>query len=142
MTPDLYWLTLTALLTALMALPYVAERLLRVGFMPALGYSKESSTGGFDQMAEKPAAWAKRAYAAHRNAVENLAVFAALILIAHVSGITGGGLVTTAAIAYFFGRLAHYVLYTLGVPVLRTLSFFVCMGAMLTLAYVILMGMK
>jgi uncharacterized MAPEG superfamily protein len=56
--------------------------------------------------------------------------------------LSGGGLVTTAAMAYFFGRLAHYVLYTLGVPVLRTLSFFVCMGAMLVLAYVILTGLK
>jgi uncharacterized MAPEG superfamily protein len=142
MTPDLYWLTLTAVLTALMAMPYVTERILRVGFMSALGYSKDSQTGGFDQPAEKPAAWAKRAHAAHRNAVENFAVFAALVITAHLAGLSGGGLVTTAAMAYFFGRLAHYVLYTLGVPVLRTLSFFVCMGAMLVLAYVILTGLK
>ena len=31
MTADLYWLTLTALLTAVMAVPYVTERILRRG---------------------------------------------------------------------------------------------------------------
>jgi uncharacterized MAPEG superfamily protein len=142
MTPDLYWLTLTALLTALMALPYVNERILRVGFMSALGYSKESQTGGFDQPSEKPAAWAKRAHAAHRNAVEGLVVFATLVIVAHLAGLTGGGLVATAAMVYFFARLAHFVFYTAGVPVLRTLSFFVCFGALLTIAYVILTAMK
>jgi uncharacterized MAPEG superfamily protein len=137
MTADLYWLTLTALTTAVIAVPYVTERILRVGFLSALGYSKDSSTGGFEQPSEKPAAWAKRAYAAHRNAVENFVVFAVLVLTAHILGI-GGGIVAVAAQTYFFARLVHYVVYVAGMPVVRTLSFFVALGAIFTIGYAIL----
>ena len=110
--------------------------------MAALGYSKESGTGGFDQPFEKPATWAKRAHAAHRNAVEGLPVFAARVLVAHVAGITGGGLVAAAAETYFFARLAHYLLYAAGIPVLRTLSFFVALASMFAIGCAILTGMK
>jgi uncharacterized MAPEG superfamily protein len=136
-TADLYWLALTAFVTAFMAFPYVMERILRVGMTNALGYSAESETAGFDQPSEKPAAWAKRAWAAHRNAVESLAVFAALVLTAHAAGI-GGETVATAAKVYFFARVAHYIVYTAGIPVVRTLTFFVALGALLVIGYTIL----
>ena len=141
MTADLYWLTLTALMTAVLAVPYVMERILRVGIPGALGYSAESGTGGFDQPSEKPAIWAKRAHAAHRNAVESLVVFAALVLTAHIAGVgtgAGGDLVALAAKTYFFARLVHYVVYTAGIPILRTLSFFVALGAIFVIGYAIL----
>ena len=139
MTADLYWLTLTALMTACMAFPYVIERILRVGSMPALGYSKESGTGGFDQPAEKPATWAKRAYAAHRNAVEGFAIFAALVLTAHIANIDAAQVATWAKI-YFFARLVHYVVYAAGIPVVRTLSFFVALAALFMIGYAILVA--
>jgi uncharacterized MAPEG superfamily protein len=137
MTADLYWLTLTALMTACMAFPYVMERILRVGPMPAMGYSKESGTGGFDQPVEKPATWAKRAYAAHRNAVEGLAIFAALVLAAHAANVNPAEVAMWAKI-YFFARLVHYVVYTAGIPVVRTLSFFVALAALFMIGYAIL----
>ena len=139
MTADLYWLVLTALMTLVIAVPYVVERILRVGFMPALGHNKESSTAGFDQVTEKPAAWAKRAHSAHRNAIESFAVFAALILVAHIAGI-GGANVVLAAKVYFFARLAHFIVYTAGIPVLRTLAFFAALGAQFYIGYLILAG--
>lgn len=140
MTADLYWLTLTALMTAVLTIPYVSERILRVGMGSALGYSKDSGTGGFDQATEKPAKWAKRCWAAHRNAVEGFPIFAALVLTAHIAGITGGGMVVVAAQTYFFARLAHYLFYLAGVPVLRTLSFFVALIAMFAIGYFIVTG--
>ena len=140
MTADLFWLTLTALMTAFMTLPYVLERILRVGIGGALAHNSDSGTGGFDQPAEKPAKWAKRSHAAHRNAVEGLPIFAALVLVAHIAGITGGGMVAVAAETYFFARLAHYLLYLAGVPVLRTLSFMVALGATFAIGYFILTG--
>lgn len=137
MTADLYWLTLTALMTACMAFPYVVERILRVGMMPALGYSKESGTGGFDQPAEKPAVWARRAFAAHRNAIEGLAIFAALVLAAHAANVNPAEVAMWAKI-YFFARLVHYAVYTAGIPVVRTLSFAVALTALFMIGYAIL----
>jgi uncharacterized MAPEG superfamily protein len=66
--------------------------------------------------------WARRLMAAHTNAVENLIVFAPLVLTTRALGIATA--VTAFACAlYFWSRLAHVVVYTLGIPVLRTLSF-------------------
>lgn len=140
MTPPLFWLTLTALLTAVCAFPYVLERIVRVGLISAAGHNAESGTGGFDQPDEKPAVWAKRAYCAHRNAVESLPIFAALVLTAHVAGLAGASaaLVALAAKTHFFARLAHFIVYTAGVPLLRTLTFFVALGAMFVIGYAIL----
>ena len=88
MTEALYWLVLSAIATTVFAVPYVVERIGRVGFIPALGYSNYG-TGGFDQPEEQPATWAKRAHAAHRNALEGLPVLAALVLTSHVTGDSG-----------------------------------------------------
>lgn len=140
MTADLYWLVLTALMTATLAFPYVVERILRIGLLPALGYCKESGTAGFEQAVEKPAVWAKRAHSAHRNAVEGFAVFAALILVAHIAGV-GGANVVLAAKVYFFARLAHFIVYTAGIPVSRTLTFFVALSALFAIGYLILAGL-
>jgi len=66
--------------------------------------------------------WARRQMNAHDNAVENLVIFAILVLVANALHIFNN--VTAAACAtYFWARLAHYVIYTMGVPVLRTLTF-------------------
>lgn len=132
MTDALFWLVCSAVATVVFALPYVFERIVRVGVIPALGYSKYG-TGGFEQPEEHPALWARRAYAAHRNALESLPVLAILVLVAHVTN-TAGAFVAQAAMIYFFARLAYYIVYVLGIPVLRTLIFFVTVGAVLAIA--------
>jgi uncharacterized MAPEG superfamily protein len=58
--------------------------------------------------------------AAHANAVENLVLFAPLVLVAHELEISNGTTVAACAV-YFWARLAHFIVYTLGIPVLRTL---------------------
>ena len=69
------------------------------------------------------AAWDQRAQRAHANAVENLGVFAPAALAVHVLN-RGDALTAAACSLYFFSRLLHYVVYSAGVPVLRTLAFF------------------
>ena len=66
--------------------------------------------------------WGQRANRAHINAVESFAPFAALILIAQVAGKADA---TTAfcAIAFFWLRLAHAIVYWIGLPYIRTLVF-------------------
>jgi uncharacterized MAPEG superfamily protein len=113
-TTELYWLTLTALMTALLWIPYVLDRVAVSGLGGALaGTAPEPG---------KLAAWAQRANRAHANAIENIAIFAPVVLTAHVLGVSTP--VTRAAvIVYFFARLAHYVIYAAGIPAARTLSF-------------------
>ena len=115
MTTELYWLVLTATMTALFWLPYVLNRIMVRGLMGTLGNAGSDSA--------PHAAWAERAIAAHRNGVENLVVFAALVLTANIIGVSTT-LTAGAAAVYFFARLAHFVIQTAGLPVLRTLAFF------------------
>jgi uncharacterized MAPEG superfamily protein len=68
------------------------------------------------------ALWVARARRAHANMVENLAPFAVLVLVAHVAGKANA---TTALGAELFliARIAHLIVYTVGIPVLRTIVF-------------------
>ena len=78
MTKELMWLTLTVILTGLLWVPYILDRLMVRGLMATLG---NPSRG------DKPqSGWAQRLYFAHTNAVENLIIFAPLVLILDVSG--------------------------------------------------------
>ena len=114
MTTELYWLTLTALMTALFWMPYVLNRVAMFGLGGTLaGGSPESG---------RHSAWAQRAIKAHTNAIENLAIFAPIVLTAHVLGISNGA-TKTAVVVYFFARLAHFVVYSAGIPAARTLTF-------------------
>ena len=115
LSPELRWLTYTVLMTALFWVPYILNRLATRGVWKAIS-SKMPETG------ETPTLWAKRAMSAHTNAVENLIVFAPVVLIASAVGVSTPATQTAAAV-YFFARLIHFLVYTLGVPVIRTLSF-------------------
>lgn len=114
MTTELYWLTLTALMTALFWVPYVLNRMATSGLAGALAGSAPGSDG------HSP--WAQRAIKAHYNAVENLAIFATAVLVAHVLGISNAA-TRAAVIVYFFARLVHFVVYSAGIPGVRTLAF-------------------
>jgi uncharacterized MAPEG superfamily protein len=113
-TPELFWLTCTALLTALLWIPYTARLIVEMGPVAAF----------WDPYHETPlrAAWAQRAKRAHLNAVENLAVFAPLVLAIHLLGL-GTPATALASGAFFALRIVHAVAYTAGVPLVRTLIF-------------------
>jgi uncharacterized MAPEG superfamily protein len=113
-TTELYWLTLTALMTALFWVPYVLNRMVMNGLPGTLaGSAPDSSTLSI---------WAQRAGKAHTNAIENLAIFAPIVLTAHVLGISTAA-TKAAVVVYFFARLLHFVVYSAGIPAARTLTF-------------------
>ena len=114
MPADLFWLTLTTAMTGLFWIPYILDRMMTRGLMGAMDNPKPD--------AAPQSAWAERQMRAHANAVENLVIFASLVLTAHALGISNG-VTACAVVLYFWSRLAHYVIYTFGIPVLRTLSF-------------------
>jgi uncharacterized MAPEG superfamily protein len=66
--------------------------------------------------------WGKRADRTYINAVETFAPFAALVIAVLLAGKAD---TRTAfwAMAFFWLRLAHAVVYLLGIPYLRTLIF-------------------
>jgi uncharacterized MAPEG superfamily protein len=68
--------------------------------------------------------FAGRAQRAHRNMLESLPLFIALVLVAQVAGKTNSATLTGAEL-FFWGRLAHWLLYLIGIPWLRTLAWLV-----------------
>jgi uncharacterized MAPEG superfamily protein len=113
-TTELYWLTLTALMTALFWVPYVLDRMVVTG-LPATLAGSGPNNGA-------QSGWAQRAIRAHYNAIENLAIFAPIVLTAHLLGISNQA-TRVAVVAFFFARLAHFASYSAGIPAARTLAF-------------------
>ena len=131
LTPELTWLAIIATATALMWLPYVLESFVSRGILGTMG----NPSPGDPPMA----GWAWRAKRAHMNALESLAVFAALVLIAAFAGVSTPATVLAAKV-YAAARLGHYIVYAAGIPVLRTLLFLMGLGATLVVAFAILGG--
>ena len=130
MTIELYWHTLTLLMTALFWLPYILDRIMVRGLITAIsGTNAETGTGQSE--------WAKRAMRAHMNAIENLAIMAPAVLIAHVLKVSTPA-TGTAVMVYFFARLVHYLVYTAGIPVVRTPAYAVGWLATMTVILTIL----
>lgn len=121
MTTDLKMLAWVAFITILMWLPYILAHIVNAGLIPALTYAADDKA---------LPGWAARAKKAHYNAIENLAPFAALVIVAQLTH-SANASTAMAAIIYFWARVAHYLLYISGVPFGRTLSFAVGWLAML-----------
>lgn len=129
MTRELFWLTLTVILTGLLWVPYVLNRIMVRGVTGAMANPSRN---------DKPLAdWANRLLFAHDNAVENLIVFAPLVLILNAADVSTPTTVLACAV-YFWSRVVHLVVYTLGLPIFRTLAFLVGFIAQAVLAVAIL----
>ena len=129
MKPELFYLALVTAFTGLLWVPYILDRLAVRGLADAVGYPESPKP-------QSP--WAQRLMKAHANAVENLVVFAPLVLLAGLTGVTSAA-VGTAAAVYFWARVVHAAAYTFAVPWVRTLSFAVGFFAQAAVAWLILM---
>lgn len=129
MTTELHWLVLTILLTAILWMPYIINRLMEQGIFKGF-WDPDGET-----LTKVP--WAQRLMDAHGNAVENLVVFAPLVIITHILDMNTD-LTATAAVLYFFSRLAHAVLFTFRVPVLRIVSFLSGFAAQMIFVFTLL----
>ena len=115
MTSELMSLTWVTTLTAVMWMPYILNMIAVRGLVDAVGYPDDP----------KPlSAWAAKMKAAHANAVENLVVFAALVLIANAAGVSNATTVLACQL-YFWARLVHLLSYTFAIPWVRTVTFVV-----------------
>ncbi len=113
MKTELLYLTLVTVLTGLLWVPYILDRVAVRGLLDAVGYPGNPKP-------QSP--WAVRLMKAHANAVENLVVFAALVLVAQVLGIANS-VTAGACMVYFWARVVHVLAYAFAVPWVRTLAF-------------------
>jgi uncharacterized MAPEG superfamily protein len=128
MTRELFWLTLTVIFTGLLWIPYMINRSQVRGLASTLANPSRN---------DKPQAeWANRMMFAHDNAVENLVIFAPLVLILNAIDYSTKWTVLACAV-YFWSRVAHLIVYTLGVSILRTLTFLIGFFAQAVLALAI-----
>ncbi|HME29369.1 MAG TPA: MAPEG family protein [Pseudolabrys sp.] len=128
MTKELLWLTLTIILTGLMWVPYIIDRAMVRGLMGTMANPSRN--------AKPQSQWAQRLYFAHTNAVENLIIFAPLVLILDAQGHSTESTVIACAV-YFWSRLVHVIVYTMGIPVVRSLAFTVGFLAQVALVFAV-----
>ena len=113
MTSELMSLTWVVALSAVMWMPYILNTIAVRGLVSAVGYPNDPAP---------LADWAQRIKAAHYNAVENLVIFATLVLIANAASISNDTTVMACEI-YFWARLDHLLAYTFAIPWVRTFAF-------------------
>ena len=110
MKPEMTLLVWAALLTVVQAVVAAQGAMMQVG-LPTLAGNRE----GISEIK----GWAGRAARAHRNMLENLVLFAALVLVAVAAGKTNGTTLMGAQI-FFWARLVYAPVYIAGIPWLRT----------------------
>ena len=121
MKPELTLLVWSVVLAFVQVLIAVQGAMMQVG-LPALAGNREplpEITG-----------WAGRAQRAQRNMVENLVLFAALVLVAVAAGKTNDMTLLGAQI-FFWARVAYTAVYIAGIPWLRTGVWFVSVIGMI-----------
>lgn len=123
MKTELLYLVYVTALTGLLWVPYILNRLIVRGI---------SETAGYSDHPKPQSPWAQRLMKAHANAVENLVVFATLVLSANALGVSNEA-IALAAIVYFWARVVHAVSYTFSIPWVRTFGFLAGVGAQVTI---------
>jgi uncharacterized MAPEG superfamily protein len=124
MSPDLKYLLFSTLLCFVQVLIAATGANQAVG-LPTLAGNRE----GLPEMT----GWAGRAKRAHLNMIENLVLFAALVLIAAAAG-KANAMTAMGAMVFFWSRLAYAVIYLAGIAWLRTAAWFVSVIGMALIA--------
>ena len=115
MTPELLYLVWSAALTLLLAVIAASGATLEVG-LPRIAGNRE-------KMPEM-SSWVGRAGRAHSNMLENLILFAILVFAARLVNVSNA-MTLLGAQLFFWGRLAHAIIYIIGIPWLRTAAWLV-----------------
>jgi uncharacterized MAPEG superfamily protein len=110
MTLELKLLVWSTGLASIQMLVALLGAIAQVGLLPLVG-NRENLPA--------LAGWAGRAQRAHRNMLESLTIFAALVLVAQYAG-KSNDVTAFGAQLFFWGRLAYAPAYIIGIPWLRT----------------------
>ncbi|MBI3196966.1 MAG: MAPEG family protein [Rhodospirillales bacterium] len=131
MSPDLKYLLFSTLLCFVQMLVAATGANQAVG-LPTLAGNRE----GLPEIT----GWAGRAKRAHLNMIENLVMFAALVLIAVAAG-KANAMTATGAMIFFWSRVAYAVIYVAGITWLRTAAWTVSVIGMALIAIELLKAM-
>ncbi|MCA0247216.1 MAG: MAPEG family protein [Proteobacteria bacterium] len=131
MSPDLKYLLFSTILT------FVQVLVAAIGANQAVGLN--TLAGNREGLGEIPG-WAGRAKRAHLNMIENMVLFAALVLIATAAG-KANAMTAMGAMIFFWARVAYAVIYLAGIAWLRTLVWFVSVIGMAMIAWELLKAM-
>ena len=118
-----FYTGLSAVWIAIAWVPYLLDRIMVRGLVGAMANPSPDLA--------PQSGWAVRAKAAHVVAIQAFSAFAPLAILAMIR-IPEDGYPNILAMTFFIGIFAHYVIYAIGIPVLRTLSF--SLAALSTLA--------
>jgi uncharacterized MAPEG superfamily protein len=110
MKPELNLLVWATVLTLVQAVIAVHGALMQVG-LPMLAGNRE----GMPEIK----GWGGRAARAHRNMLENLVLFAILVMVAVLADRTNGTTLLGAQI-FFYARIVYALVYIAGLPWIRT----------------------
>lgn len=113
MTVELTYLAAATLLTLLIRVSWMLNKVQTRGLDVVVGYPKES----------KPLSeWAHRLWVAHEDAIQSLVTFAILVIIVQMSGQADNSTAIAAAI-YFWARLLHVLAYVFALRWVKTIAF-------------------
>jgi uncharacterized MAPEG superfamily protein len=118
-----FYTGLSAVWIAIAWVPYVLDRIMVRGLVGSMANPSSDLAPQSD--------WAVRAKAAHVVAIQAFSAFAPLAILAMIR-IPEDGYPNILAMTFFIGIFAHYVIYVIGITMLRTLSF--SLAALSTLA--------
>jgi uncharacterized MAPEG superfamily protein len=123
MTPEMMYLVWSVALTFILALIAVNGAMLQVG-LPKLAGNREHMP--------EITGWAGRAVRAHRNMLESLVLFAVLVLVAQIANVHSA-MTLLGAQLFFWGRVAHAVIYIAGIAWARTVAWAVSVAGLVLL---------
>lgn len=130
-----FYLGLSGMLAVLMWTPYILSRAITWGIPQFLHNYPDK----YPQVTPEMPLWAARSQRAHMNMVETLPAFASVVLAAgYLAPQTMHADVAMWAQTFFFARIAHAIVYTLGIPYLRTPVYLVSWAAILIIGATIL----
>jgi len=115
MKPELMWLLWAVALTVVQMLIAVSGATLQVG-LPMLAGNRDN--------VPKLTGWVGRADRAHHNMLENLVLFAALVLVVALTN-KSNPMTLLGAQLFFWARVGYAAVYLIGIPWLRTGVWFV-----------------
>ena len=123
MKPELNLLMWAVVLTVVQMLVAAQGAMNQVGFMRLVGNRE-----GMPEIT----GWGGRAARAHRNMLENLVLFASLVLVAVVVGKTNDMTLLGAQI-FFWARLAYAAIFVAGIIWVRTAAWLVSMAGLIVI---------
>ncbi len=124
LSTEIYWLVLTCLMTSLFWVPYIINRMIENGPLKAI-WNPYPDVGA-------KRAWAQRMICAHENAVENLVVFAPLVILVEVLQVNTE-YTAWASMIYFYSRLGHFIVFSFAIPILRVVLYLLGFAAQMTI---------